>query len=214
MPIVLFRQIERKLIVDGQIVVTRSFARIAVIVIGGVTLFTMVAGQTFGAAKALARFTITKLGLTIALAFLALATIDRIAPVAGLAFVTVGTVRQVGARLLTRSGIGAHRMAVALACGTVGEVPTLDWTLILHIFGTAIAAWQASTQTGHGTLKRIMVKRKLLFQTFQCSFLIDWNKQRQGGPNLCQSLFQPNRKRTSIHSPSSHHPHAGSSRHC
>lgn len=93
MAILLFREIERELVVNGQIVVARSFARITVIVIGGVTLFAMIAGQTFCAAIAFGRFMVAVSGLTVALAFLADAAVHGTAPVSRFAAFTIGTSR-------------------------------------------------------------------------------------------------------------------------
>lgn len=95
MAVLLLRQIERKLIVNGQIIVTRSFARIAVIVIGGVALFAMIAGQAFGAAIAFGRFVVAMRRLTVALALLADAAVHGAAPVSGFAALTIGAGRQI-----------------------------------------------------------------------------------------------------------------------
>lgn len=93
MAVLLLRQIERELIVDGQIIVAGAFARIAVIVIGAVALLAVVAGQAFGAAIAFRRLRMAVGRLTVAFALAAWAAIDRITPEAGTACVTIGSGR-------------------------------------------------------------------------------------------------------------------------
>lgn len=93
MTILLLRQIKRKLIVNGQIIVTGSFAGITVIMIGGIAFFAMITSQTFRAAIAFGRFMMAVSGLSVTLALLADATIYRAAPVAGFAAFTIGTGR-------------------------------------------------------------------------------------------------------------------------
>lgn len=151
MPILLLRQIERKLIVDGQIVVARSLARIAVIVIGGVALFAMVARQPFGAAIALCRFVVAVRRLAVALALLTDATVDRAAPVAGFAALTIGAGRQILARLDTGVMIGARAVAVALAAGTVRKMPPIGGALHF-ILGATITAGQALAEPRLGAV--------------------------------------------------------------
>lgn len=146
MAILLLRQIECELIVNGQIIVTRSFAWIAVIVIGGVALFAMITSQAFGAAIAFRRFMVAVSGLAVALALLAEAAVHRTSPVSGFAAFAVGTSRQILAGLETGVMIGTGTVPIALAARTVGEVPAIG--LALHfVLGTSIATGQTLAKT-------------------------------------------------------------------
>lgn len=151
MAILLLGQIERELIVNGQIVVAGSFAWITVIVIGGVALFAMIARQTFGAAIAFGRFVMAVSGLAVALAFLADSAVDRTSPESGFAAFTVGTGREVLAGLKAGMMVGTGAVAIALAARAVREVPPIG--LALHfVLGTTIAAWQTLAETRFGTV--------------------------------------------------------------
>lgn len=88
----LLRQIKRKLVVNSEIVVARILFRIAVIVICGITLFTMIARKSFRAAETFARLWIAVRRLVVTLASLTRAAIDRIPPVASFAFITIRSV--------------------------------------------------------------------------------------------------------------------------
>lgn len=64
MTILFLGQIERELIIDSEIVVARTLARITMIVIGTIAFFTVVTSQTFCATIAFCCFRMTMRGLT------------------------------------------------------------------------------------------------------------------------------------------------------
>lgn len=97
--------------------------RIPMVVIGSVALLAVVAGETFGRAVALAGLRMALGGLPVALARLAPAAVDRVAPEAGDAALAMGPHGEAAARQAD-AGVGAAaRVPVALARRAGGEVP-------------------------------------------------------------------------------------------
>ena len=133
MSILLFGQIERKLVVYGEIIVAGPSAGIPMVVIGGVTFFTVITSQTLGTAITLPCVLMTKRCLTIALTFLTGPTINRITPVACLAFVTIGTIGQMVAGLQASFIVWARTMSITLTTRTVSKVPSLNGTFNLLV---------------------------------------------------------------------------------
>lgn len=125
MSIFFLRQIECKLIIDGKIVVAGAFARIAVIVIGTIAFLAVVARQPLCAAIAFGCFRMTLRCLTITFAFTTHSAINRIAPIARTAGVTICSCRQIIARLVANSAIETITMTIALAIWALREIPEL-----------------------------------------------------------------------------------------
>lgn len=90
--ILLLGEIERELVVDGEIIVTGAFARIAVVVISDVTFLAVVSRKAFRAAETFSSLAIAMRRLVITFALLTLATVHGIAPVTRFALFAVGTV--------------------------------------------------------------------------------------------------------------------------
>lgn len=147
MAVVLLGQIEGELVVDGQLVVTRAFTGIPVVMIRGITLFTVIPCQSLCAAVTLARLSIAVLRLSIALALFTLATIHWVPVIPCLALVTLTACGQVIARLLTGLPIFARTVSITLTLGTVGKVPSVHQTLHFLMWAT-ITSGKAFTCRG------------------------------------------------------------------
>lgn len=151
MPVVLLRQIERELVVDGQLVVTRPFARVPVVMIRRVTLLAMIPRQSLRAAVTLARLPVAMLRLAVALALLARPSVHRVPEITRLALLTVTARRQVATRLHARLPILAGAVPVALTLRTVGKVPPMHQTLHLLV-RPSITSWETLAQSRHRTI--------------------------------------------------------------
>ena len=133
-----FRQIESELVIDGKIIETAGVDWISEIVVLSVALFTMVPSYTLGRAKAVARPVVAGGALTVALTWLALAPVDRVAEEALstlLAVVASGVVETGAADSLlflfkVTFDLDAGAVPIALAGRALCEVPPGRWASV------------------------------------------------------------------------------------
>jgi hypothetical protein len=145
--VLLLGQIKSELVVYGEIVEAGISLWIAMIMVCSVTFFTVIAGESFGVAVALAILGMAARGLIITLARVALATINWISPESWLASITIWTF-YVALTLATCRAIfcTARGMTVALAAWTMCEKPLID--AALHdVHWSAVASIQALAQS-------------------------------------------------------------------
>ena len=120
-------EVERKLIVNGEVVVAALVDGVAEVMILSVALLTVVPRHPLGGTETVASPVFTLRALAVTLTLAAVSPVDWVSVVSGTAAVTVFALRVVLAGLLTLAwlGCGADTVAVTLAGGTGGEVPLL-----------------------------------------------------------------------------------------
>lgn len=148
MSIFFFAKVKGELIINGEIIITRSFAGISMIMIGGVTFLAMISRQPFCATKALSSLAVTKARLCITLALLATSTVHRISPISRLTLITIGSIGQILTRLLAVASVRTSTVSITLASWTVREMPVIGRTLCF-ILWPRISTSEAFAETSH-----------------------------------------------------------------
>lgn len=161
--VVRLRHVECVRIAGGQIVVARAIeiGWITEIFVLLVAFVTVVASDSFCGATAFSTFTIAEITVSITGARCAGATVDWISIEAFDAFLTIGTFGKITTRPVAHVGMSETlAVAIALALGTVDEVPVGGWTSswLQHFMSVVDGKWslrgslQANSHTGSGTI--------------------------------------------------------------